>query len=156
MSIRCSGSSARSSSTIGRIASWPRSMIERPPILTTCTQGRSRIGRAPATGLVRSRSSRVWRASGEATCLMWLVSGIAIPSTRGDDGADMLTGERAGQIARNEAIYDLHLADVARRGEQIEHREFEDRVLQALGLHLGHRGLGDEGRALRGLRVRGI
>ena len=28
----------------------PRSMIERPPILTTCTQGRSRIGERPRPG----------------------------------------------------------------------------------------------------------
>ena len=31
----------RSSSTSGRIASAPRSMMERPPIFTTCSQGRS-------------------------------------------------------------------------------------------------------------------
>jgi len=69
----------RSSSTIGRIASAPRSMIERPPIFTTCTQGRSLIGRPPATGRVRSASSRVWRASGEATCLAVLVrSGMTV------------------------------------------------------------------------------
>jgi hypothetical protein len=47
-------------------------MIERPPIFTTCSQGSSRIGRLPATGLVSSPSSRVWRASGERTCLMLL------------------------------------------------------------------------------------
>ena len=32
----------------------PRSMIERPPIFTPYTQGRSRIGRPPTTGRVRS------------------------------------------------------------------------------------------------------
>ena len=46
---------------------------QRPPIFTTCSQGSSWIGRSPATGRVRSRSSRVWRASGEATCLIWSV-----------------------------------------------------------------------------------
>ncbi len=75
---------------------------------------------------------------------------------RGDDGADVLAGERAGEIAGDETIDDLHLADVARRGEQVEHGKFEDRVLQALRLHLGHRDLRDEGGALRGLRVRGV
>src|SRR5215471_9102314 len=147
MSKRCSGSSVRSSATSGRIASWPRSMMERPPIFTTCTHGTSLIGRAPATGRVRLPSSRVWRASGEATCLISLVSAMMkFSSARGDDGADMLAGERAGQIAGNEAVDDLHLAHVARRGEEIEHREFEDRVLQPLGLHLGDRDPWNEGR----------
>ena len=108
-------------------------MMERPPILTTCSQGRIRIGRTPATGRVRSLSSRVWRASGEATCLMVLVcQSWWWPSARGDDGADVLAGERAGQIAGDEAVDDLHLADVARRLEQVEHREFQDRIVQAL------------------------
>jgi hypothetical protein len=48
-------------------------MMEQPPIFTTCSQGRIRIGRPPATGRVRSLSSKVWRASGEATCLMVFV-----------------------------------------------------------------------------------
>ena len=57
----------------------PRSMMEQPPIFTTCSQGSSRIGRPPATGRVRFPSSRVWRASGEATCLMLLmVSDMAV------------------------------------------------------------------------------
>jgi len=73
MSRRCSGRSFRISSTMGKMASRPRSIMERPPILTTCSQGRSRIGRPPATGRVSSLSRRVWRASGEATCLMLLV-----------------------------------------------------------------------------------
>jgi hypothetical protein len=30
------------------------------------------------------------------------------------DGADMLAGERAGQVAGDEAVYNLHLADVIR------------------------------------------
>ena len=92
-------------------------MIERPPIFTTCSQGGSRIGRPPAMGRVRSPSRRVWRASGEATCLMSLVvSAMAmVLSARGDDGADVLAGERAGQIAGDEAVHNLHLADVARR-----------------------------------------
>ena len=34
----------------------------------------------------------------------------------------------AGQIAGDKAVHDLHLADVARRLEQVEHRELEDRV----------------------------
>src|SRR5215471_8917874 len=120
--------------------------MRRPPILMTCSQGNSLIGRLPATGRVRSPSRRVWRASGEATCLIWLVTVMTlISSARSDDGADMLARERAGQIAGNEAIDDLHLADMACRGEQIEHREFEDRILKALGLHLGHRDLRNEG-----------
>jgi hypothetical protein len=77
-------------------------------------------------------------------------------SARGDDGADVLAGERAAEIARDEAIHDLHLADVTCRGEQIEHREFEDRVVQPLRLHLGDRDLRDEGGTLRGLRVGGV
>src|SRR5215813_8759103 len=113
ISRRCSGSSARNSSTSGRIASWPRSMMERPPIFTTCSQGSSLIGRVPATGRVRLPSSRVWRASGEATCLMSLVSAmVVVLLARGDDGADVLAGERAGQIAGDQAIDDLHLAHV--------------------------------------------
>ena len=108
-------------------------MMERPPIFTTCSQGRSRIGRLPATGRVSSPSSRVWRASGEATCLMVSVvlAMAVVLSARGDDGADVLAGERAGQIAGDEAIHNLHLADVACRLEQVEHREFEDRVRAA-------------------------
>src|SRR5579871_5752456 len=154
ISSRCSGSSARSSSTSGRIASWPRSMMERPPIFTTCSQGKSLIGRVPATGRVRLPSRSVWRASGEATCLIWLVSGMAMfSSARGDDGADMFAGERAGQVAGNEAVDDLHLVDVTRRGQEIEHGEFEDGVLEPIGLHLGHRDLRDESSFLRGLRV---
>src|SRR4029077_7399716 len=111
-SKRCSFITLRSSSTIGRIASAPRSMIERPPIFTTCTQGRSRMGRPPATGRVRSESSKVWRASGEATCLAELdrsVMGLA--SLRGDDGAHVLAGERAGQVPGDEAVHNLHLVD---------------------------------------------
>src|SRR5262249_45517915 len=157
ISRRCSGSSARNSSTIGRIASWPRSIMERPPIFTTCTQGSSLIGRLPATGRVSLSSSRVWRASGEATCLIWLMSFMALfTSLRGDDGADMLARKRAGEVAGDEAIDDLHLVDVARRGEEIEHREFEDRILQALGLHFGHRDLWNEGGLLRRLGILGV
>ncbi len=55
-----------------------------------------------------------------------------VSSARGDDGADMFAGERAGQIAGDEAVDDLDLADMARRLEQVEHREFEDRVAQPL------------------------
>src|ERR1700722_6326747 len=158
ISRRCSGRSFRSSSTSGRIASRPRSMMARPPIFTTCSQGSNRIGRPPATGCVSSPSSRVWRASGEATCLMSLVvSAMAmVLSARGDDGADVLAGKRAGQIAGDEAIHDLHLADVASRLEQVQYREFEDRIVQPLGLHLVDRDFWNEGGALRGLRVRGV
>ena len=95
---RRAGRRFRSSSTSGRIASGPRSMMDRPPTFTTCSQGRSRIGRLSATGRVSSPSRRVWRASGEATCLISLVvSAIAVTlSGRGDDGADGLAGECAG------------------------------------------------------------
>src|SRR5262245_6644607 len=121
-------------------------MIERPPIFTTCSQGSRRIGRPPATGRVRSLSSRVWRARGEATCLMVLVvSAMAVLSACSNDGADVLAGERAGEVARDEPVYDLHLADVACRLEQVEHGELEDRVLQPLGFHLVHRDLRDQG-----------
>src|SRR3974390_2237655 len=102
-----------------------------PPILTTCTQGRSRIGCTSATGRVRFRSSRVWRASREATCLA-VFADKRSSSARSDDGADVLTVERAGQIAGNEAIDDLHLVNVARRLQEVEHRELQNRVLQAL------------------------
>src|SRR6185312_4863236 len=158
MSKRCSGKSFRISSTSGRIASRPRSMMERPPIFTTCSQGRRRIGRLPATGAVSWASSRVWRASGEATCLIVSVvlDMTVILSARGNDGADVLSGERTRQIAWDEAIYDLHLADVACRLEQVEHGEFEDRVMQPLGLHFGDRDLRNQGGALRGLRIRGV
>src|ERR1700747_1015298 len=115
----------------------------RPPIFTTCSQGSSRIGLPPATGRVRSPSSRVWRARGEATCLIWLMSAMVSSSARGDDGADVLAGEGAGQIAGDQAIDDLHVPNVTCRCEQIEHREFEDRVLQPLFLHLRHRDLRD-------------
>src|SRR6185295_18838831 len=146
MSRRCSGSRFRSSSTSGRIASAPRSMMERPPTFTTCSQGRSWIGRLSATGRVSSLSRRVWRASGEPTCLMLLlVLAIAVTlSARGDDGADGLAGEGAGQIAGDEAVHDLDPADVACRFEQIENRELEDRIVQPLRLHLAHRDLGNE------------
>src|SRR5271169_4346126 len=121
MRRRCSCISLRSSSTIGRITFAPRSMIERPPIFTTCTQGRSRIGRPPATGRVRSESSSVWRASGEATCLAVLADSVmGLASLRGDDGADVLASERAGQIASDEAVHNLHLVDVTRLLEEIE------------------------------------
>src|SRR6266571_5038425 len=129
----------------------------RPPILMTCTQGSSLIGRLPATGRVRSPSRRVWRASGEATCLIWLVTVMALSSSaRSDDGSDMLARERAGETAGDEAIHDLHLVDVTSRGEEIEHREFQDRILKTLRLHLGHRDFRDEGRVLRRFRVRGV
>ncbi len=62
-------------------------------------------------------------------------------STRGDDGADVLASKRTGQVAGDKAIHNLHLTNVACRGEQIEHAEFEDRVLQPLGLHFGDRDL---------------
>src|ERR1700722_17578965 len=158
ISRRCSGKSFRSSSTSGRNAAPARSMMARPPIFTTCSQGSSRIGRPPATGCVSSPSSRVWRASGEATCLMSLVvSAMAmVLSARGDDGADVLAGKRAGQIAGDEAIDDLNLADVASRLEQVEYREFEDLIVQSLGLHLVDRDFWNEGGALGGLRVRGV
>src|SRR6202789_4163473 len=126
MSRRCSFITSRTSSTIGRIASAPRSMIERPPIFTTCTQGRSRIGRPPATGRVRLESSSVWRASGEATCLAVLVDLVmGLASLRGDYGAHMLAGERAGQLAREAAARQLQPVDVTRLFEKIENREFE-------------------------------
>src|SRR5580698_6943562 len=131
MRRRCSCISLRSSSTSGRIASAPRSMIERPPIFTTCTQGRSRMGRPPATGRVRSELSRVWRASGEATCLAELAgSVIGVASLCADDGAHMLAGERAGQVAWDEAVHDLHLVNVTPRLEEIEHLELKDRIVQ--------------------------
>ncbi len=44
----------------------------------------------------------------------------------------MLARERAGQVAGNEAVDDLHLADVAGGFEQVEHREFQDGVGKAL------------------------
>jgi len=75
ISRRCSGRILRISSTIGRIACGPRSMMERPPIFTTCSQGRRRMGRTPATGRVSWPSRSVWLASGEATCLMVLAAG---------------------------------------------------------------------------------
>ena len=119
----------RNSSTSGRIASWPRSMMERPPIFTTCTQGRSRIGRPPATGRVRSSSRRVLACERRGDVLDLVgVSHGEFSLARGNDGADMLAGKRAGEVAGDEAVDDLHLADVACRGEQIEHREFEDRT----------------------------
>lgn len=43
---------------------------------------------------------------------------------------NMLAGERAGEIAGDEAVNDPHLADVTRLPEQIEDRKFEDRILQ--------------------------
>ncbi len=55
---------------------------------------------------------------------------------RGDDGADVLTSERAGQVARDETIDDLNLPNVARCLEQVEHRELEDGIVQPLRLHL--------------------
>src|SRR6202050_869472 len=145
------------SSTCEGIATPPRSMIERPPIFTTCTQGRSRIGRPPATGRVSSESSRVWRASGEATCLAEGVASVmGVASLRAADRAHVLAGERAGQVARDEAVHDLHLVDVTRRLEKIEDREFEDRIVQPLCLHLVDCDPGNEFRILRRLRVRGI
>src|SRR5262249_60903619 len=114
-----------SSSTSGRIASGPRSMMERPPTLMTCTQGRMRIGCRPATGVVRSWSSRVWRASGEATCLVAESDMSLAPLVRRDDGADVLSVEGTRQVARDQAVDDLHFADVARLFEQIQHRKLE-------------------------------
>src|SRR6516164_9760314 len=73
-----------------------------------------------------------------------------------DDGADVLAGERTGKIAGEEAVHYLYFADVACGGEQIEHRELEDRILQPLCLHLGHRDLWNKSRTLRGLWVFGV
>src|SRR5262245_3918315 len=99
-------------------------MMELPPILTTCSHGNRRIGRPPATGRVSEPSSRVCRASAEATCLMLFVFLDMYASLfRGDDGTDVLTGKRAGQIAGNEPVDDLHLTDMARLGQQIQHRK---------------------------------
>ena len=53
------------------------------------------------------------------------------PLARGDDGADMLAGERAGQVARDEAIHNLHMAEGACRLDEVEHRELKDRVRAA-------------------------
>jgi hypothetical protein len=39
----------------------------------------------------------------------------------------------ASQIARDEAIHDLHFADVACRCQKIEHRELEDRAAARRG-----------------------
>src|ERR1700733_11039663 len=153
MRRRFSCISLRSSSTSGRIASAPRSMIERPPIFTTCTQGKSLIGRPPATGRVRLESRSVWRASGDATCLAELAgSVIGLISLRADDGAHMLAGERAGQVAPDEAVHDLHLVNVTPRLEEIEHRELEDRIVQPLRLHLVDRDPGYEFGGLRRFR----
>src|ERR1700735_78144 len=103
------------------------------------------MGRPPATGRVRSESSRVWRASGEATCLAEAAGSVmGLASLRADDGADMLAGERAGQIARDKPFHDLPFVDVARVFQEIEHREFEDRIVQPRRLHFVDTDLGDE------------
>jgi hypothetical protein len=57
-SMRCSGKSVRNSSTSGRIASWPRSMMKRPPIFTICTHGRSRIRASAGDGMGAFRLAR--------------------------------------------------------------------------------------------------
>ena len=64
--------------------------------------------------------------------------------SRGDDRADVLAGEGAGEVAGDEAVDDLHLADVPGRLHEVEHRELEDRVVQAPGLQLVDRDLRDE------------
>ena len=60
------------------MASRPRSMIERPPIFTTLSQGSSRIGGRSVTGRVSSLSSSVWRASTEGTCLVAEVVSVIV------------------------------------------------------------------------------
>ena len=76
MSMRFSAYAARSSSTTGSTASRPRSMIERPPIATTCSHGNMRmIGRSVA-GITSSRSSSVWRMSADGTSLAAKRSGL--------------------------------------------------------------------------------
>src|SRR5277367_5366209 len=115
------------------------------------------MGRPPATGRVSSESRRVWRARGEATCLADLERSVmGVASLRADDGADMLAGERAGQVAGDEAVHDLHLVNVTPRLEEIEHRELEDRIVQPLRLHLVDCDLGYEFGGLRRFRVRGV
>jgi hypothetical protein len=57
-------------------------------------------------GLARERRSDVLDVGGS-------VGHGYVLSARGDDGADVLAGKRAGQIARDKAIDDLHLANVA-------------------------------------------
>ena len=52
------------------MAAAPLSMIERPPIFTTFSQGSTRIGSRSSTGRVSSLSSSVWRASEDGTCLV--------------------------------------------------------------------------------------
>ena len=61
--------------------------------------------------------------------------------------ARLISSERAGQIAGDKAIHHVQLTNIARRGEQIDHPKFEDRVLQPLGLHFGDRDLWNQGAA---------
>src|SRR5215831_3669525 len=89
---------------------------------------------------VEERLAREWRGD-----VLGGVAGVGHggeSSVCGDNGADMLAGERAGQVAGDEAVHNLHLANMARLLEQVEHRELEDRVVQSPRLHLVDRDLG--------------
>src|SRR5215831_8935789 len=96
---------------------WPRSAAVR------------RRGTSPFTTCTRSMwcavamTSRSARSNGSVP---WIAVTL---SARGDDGADGLAGECAGQIAGDEAVHNLHLADVPCRFQQIENRELEDRIV---------------------------
>ena len=81
---RCSCISLRSSSTIGRIASAPRSMIARPPILTTCTQGRAGWDDRPRrAGQIGIEEGLARERRGDVLGVVGSVMGSA--SLRGDD-----------------------------------------------------------------------
>src|SRR4029077_12376753 len=161
MSSLWSAKASTSSSTTGRIASRPRSMIEWPPIFTTFSQGRSLMTGRPVTGRTRSRSRRVWRIRDEGTwmvSLFWMdMAGLLrMRSVGGDDGPDVLAVEGPLDEARLEAVDDLHRGDVAGMAQEIEHRALDDQVGQ---IHLNELVDGnprDEGRLVVPLGVRRV
>ena len=74
-------------------------------------------------------------------------------SARSDEGADVFAGQGAGQVARHQSIDDLDLAHVAGGLEQVQHGEFQDGVVEPLGLHFIHGNFRDKGGVLVGLGI---
>ena len=93
------------SSRIGNSAARPRSRIDWPPILTTLTSGMTRDGAVVDAVGAAPVSVEPARRGLDGAAL-----GVIGQASLRDDGADVLAGERARQLAAAEAVDDLRRA----------------------------------------------
>src|SRR5918998_3738726 len=104
-------------------------MIERAPILTTCTFGSMRTtgDSVEAMTSLSRRLSRIsidstwWRRSFVSVIVYSTPERIVAVSVRGDDGPDLLSFERPREVALDETVDDLDGAAGFGGGHQLPH-----------------------------------